>query len=166
MALANRSILAGFVSRSGHQDRFEVRPFWLVGAVATRPDRQSDSDMDFRIQAVACRTAMTAVTDFISELILAANEANALPVSETRRLIERAITTIRDLREVVGLPLIGTDADKLIDLGQLSATAEARSGADISTALLSAAAMIRDLRIVLDSEVEIMMRVLDDQHDI
>ncbi len=109
---------------------------------------------------------MTAVTDFISELILAANEANALPVSETRRLIERAITTIRDLREVVGLPLIGTDADKLIDLGQLSATAEARSGADISTALLSAAAMIRDLRIVLDSEVEIMMRVLDDQHDI
>ncbi|CCF21869.1 conserved protein of unknown function [Pseudorhizobium banfieldiae] len=47
---------------------------------------------------------MSAVTEFVVELVRAANEVEKLGSFERRRLFERAVTTIRDMRETIGIP--------------------------------------------------------------
>ncbi|HEV7437273.1 MAG TPA: hypothetical protein VGO22_20770 [Pseudorhizobium sp.] len=56
---------------------------------------------------------MSSTTDFISELVRAANEAEKLQAYETRRLLERAVATIRAMRETIGIPSAQADADEL-----------------------------------------------------
>lgn len=90
---------------------------------------------------------------FVAELVRAANEADPLGPWEAARLLERAIATVRELREAVGIPKDGTELDELIRLR--AAAREGRGSSDLSSALLSAADMIRSLHIVVDSHTEI-----------
>jgi DNA polymerase III epsilon subunit-like protein len=93
---------------------------------------------------------MTATTDFISELVRAANEAHKLEYSEARRLLERSVVTIRDMREHIGIPASNTSHDAVFDLQTVAASIERHDTGKTSRALLDAADMIRTLHIVLD----------------
>lgn len=100
---------------------------------------------------------MSPTTDFIAELVRAANEVEKLRGEDARGLLNRAITTIRDMRETIGIPRSNTAADAVIDL-QTTAVALGlgnRSPDQIKAALLDAAGIIRDLHIVLDTGTEI-----------
>jgi hypothetical protein len=101
---------------------------------------------------------MTATTDFIAELVRAANEVEKLPPVERGRLLQRAIATIRDMRDVVGFPVSGSAADSLIAMGALAGSVGNRPDADVRAGLLEAAGMIRDLRIVVDSKIEVIIK--------
>ena len=54
---------------------------------------------------------MSTTNDFIAELVRAANEVEKLGSYEMARLLERSVITIRDLRQVVGIPSSRTAAD-------------------------------------------------------
>ncbi|CDZ64269.1 hypothetical protein [Neorhizobium galegae] len=102
---------------------------------------------------------MSSTTDFIAELVRAANEVETLHGEEAPRLLNRAITTIRDMRETIGIPGGHTAADVVIDL-QTTAVALGlgnRSPDQVKAALLNAAGIIRDLHIVLDTGTEIQI---------
>ncbi len=101
---------------------------------------------------------MTATTDFIAELFRAANEVNKLAPVEKRRLLQRAIFTIRDMRDAIGIPPSTTAADTLIDISTVAAAVDRRPNQEVREALLEAAGMIRDLRIVIDSKIEVMIK--------
>jgi ABC-type sugar transport system substrate-binding protein len=74
---------------------------------------------------------------------------------KARQLLNSAVTAIRDMREKTGMPDLRTAGDPVIDL-QTTAVALGWAVDDqIKAALLDAAAMIRDLHIVLDTGTEI-----------
>jgi hypothetical protein len=100
---------------------------------------------------------LTATTDFIAELFRAANEIDKLGTLEKGRLLQRAIVTIRDMRDVVGIPTRGTEADALIEIAAVAASIDLRPNQEARVALLDAAGMIRDLRIVMDSKIEVII---------
>lgn len=95
---------------------------------------------------------MTAsISAFISELIRDANQIDRLGDFEKRRMLERAVTTIMDMRETVGLRPSSTIRDPVIDM-QITAELISRGHADDGTvkrAMLEAAEMLRTLKIVL-----------------
>ncbi|WP_105435672.1 hypothetical protein [Neorhizobium tomejilense] len=102
---------------------------------------------------------MSSTTDFIAELVRAANEVEKLNPAEARRLLNRAVNTIRYMREQVGIPGSQTAGDVVVDL-QTAAVALGlgnRSPDQIKAALLDAAGMLRDLHIVLDTGTEIQI---------
>jgi len=101
---------------------------------------------------------MTATTDFIAELVRAANEVAKLQPMERGRLLKRAIATIRNMRDIVGFPTSGSAADSLIAMAALAGSAGSMPDADVRAALLEAAGMIRDLRIVMDSKIEVIIK--------
>ena len=94
----------------------------------------------------------------IAELIRDANRLDHLDGYQKRRMLERAVTTIRDMRETIGIPS-GPSRDNLIDLHTIALSIERgwRSDEEVRNALLQAAGMIRDLHIVLDSKTEISL---------
>ncbi|NKL23672.1 hypothetical protein GFM07_32285 [Rhizobium leguminosarum bv. viciae] len=95
---------------------------------------------------------------FISELVRAANEADKLTSVEVTGLLDRAITTVRELREQAGIvPLVGRDA--LIYVQTVSAGSDRVSREQWHHGLLHAAEMIRDLHIVLVSGTKIGIAV-------
>ncbi|ASP92457.1 hypothetical protein [Sinorhizobium meliloti] len=59
---------------------------------------------------------MSLTTAFISELIRAANEADKLAPFEVKRLLNRSVATIRDMREQTGIPESNRTRDVVIDL--------------------------------------------------
>ncbi|WP_269832518.1 hypothetical protein [Agrobacterium leguminum] len=69
-----------------------------------------------------------------------------------------AFSVIRDMRETIGIPS-GPGRDSLLDIHTVALSVERgwRSDVEIRNALLQAAAMIRDLYIVLDSKTEISL---------
>jgi hypothetical protein len=96
---------------------------------------------------------MSAVNEFVSELVRAANKVQKLQPEEARRLLNRSVTTIRDMRETIGIPGSRTAADVVIDL-QTTVVAlglGTRSQDEVKEALLQAAGIIRDLHIILDA---------------
>lgn len=101
---------------------------------------------------------MTLTNSFIAELIRDANRLDRLDGWQKRRILERAVTTIRDMRETIGIPS-GPGRDSLLDIHTVALSIERgwRSDEEIRNALLQAAAMIRDLHIVLDSKTEISL---------
>ena len=101
---------------------------------------------------------MSLVTSFVAELIWAANQAANLTPFEKRRLLERAVSTIRDMREQAGIPSSNTEADAVIDLQTTAAAIDNRTDTQIQAALLDAADMIRTLRILLDTETEVVIK--------
>ncbi|MFB4373513.1 hypothetical protein RAC92_08025 [Agrobacterium sp. CR_3] len=101
---------------------------------------------------------MTLTNSFIAELIRDANRLDHLDGWQKRRMLERAVTTIRDMRETIGIPS-GPGRDCLLDIHTIALSIERgwRSDEEVRNALLQAAAMIRDLHIVLDSKTEISL---------
>ncbi|MGV2068918.1 hypothetical protein [Agrobacterium sp. 22-226-1] len=101
---------------------------------------------------------MTLTNSFIAELIRDANRLDRLDGWQKRRMLERAVTTIRDMRETIGIPS-GPGRDCLLDIHTVALSIERgwRSDEEVRNALLQAAAMIRDLHIVLDSKTEISL---------
>ncbi|WP_037082578.1 hypothetical protein [Neorhizobium vignae] len=100
---------------------------------------------------------MSSTNDFIAELVRAANKVEKLRGEEARRLLNRWIMTIRDMRETIGIPRSNTAADVVIDL-QTTAVALGlgnRSPDQVKAALLDAAGIIRDLHIALNTRTEI-----------
>ncbi|WP_042777531.1 hypothetical protein [Sinorhizobium fredii] len=95
---------------------------------------------------------MSLTTDFIAELIRAANEADRLTRFEIKRLLNRSIVTIRDMREQTGIQGSNRTKDVLIDLHLAAARADALSAAEIRDAFLDAADIIRTLKIALDGK--------------
>lgn len=102
--------------------------------------------------------AMTLTNSFIAELIRDANRLDHLDDYQKRRMLERAVTTIRDIREAIGIPS-GSGRDCLLDLHTVALSIDRgwRGDEDVRSALLQAAGMIRDLHIVLDSKTEISL---------
>lgn len=92
---------------------------------------------------------MSLTTAFTSELVWAANQVEHLTAFEKRRLLERAVVTIREMREQVGISASKAEPDPVIDLQTTAAGIERRTGDDVRAALLDAANIIRTLRILL-----------------
>ncbi len=101
---------------------------------------------------------MSLTTAFISELVWAANQVEHLTAFEKRRLLERAVVTIREMRAQVGIPGSKTEPDPMIDIQTTAACIETRTGDQIRAALLDAANMIRTLRIMLDTGSEMVIK--------
>jgi hypothetical protein len=100
---------------------------------------------------------LSTVNDFVAELVRAANEVQKLSDFERRRLFERAVTTIREMRETIGIPSAEADADRIVELQVMVAArgVRAMSPEEVREGLLTAAGMIRDLHILLDTGTEI-----------
>jgi phosphoribosylamine-glycine ligase len=105
---------------------------------------------------------MSSTSDFIVELVRAANDVENLIDLEKKRLLERSVTVIRDMRESLGFPAAQADADRIYDIqNELAAMGMGSSSPDeVRDCLLLSATMIRDLHIVLDTNAEI---VIDDR---
>ncbi|RVI69733.1 hypothetical protein CN189_01885 [Sinorhizobium meliloti] len=86
---------------------------------------------------------MSLTTAFIAELIRAANEEDKLSPFEVKRLLDRSVATIRDMREQTGIPGSYRINDVVIDLQVASARACDLSPAEIRDVLLDAADIIR-----------------------
>ncbi|MDM9648257.1 hypothetical protein [Rhizobium sp. S163] len=101
---------------------------------------------------------MSSVPSFVSELVRAANEVDRLNAHESEHLLLRAVTTIRDLREIIGIPVYGTELDAVIKLNALASATGQAAMQEIRDGLLEAADMVRTLWIVVDSGTEISWR--------
>jgi hypothetical protein len=108
---------------------------------------------------ISSRHGMGSITDFIVELVGAANEVEKLDDLEKKRLLERSATVIRDMRETIGFPAAHADADRIYDVqNQVAAMGIGSSSRDeVRDCLLLSATMIRDLHIVLDTHTEIAL---------
>jgi hypothetical protein len=95
------------------------------------------------------------VNNLIADLIRAANEVEKIGDYEIRRLIKRADAAIRDMRWEVGIPPSPMARDALIEIYIVGEHLGNYSHDQVKAALLSAAGMIRDLHIVLDTKTEI-----------
>lgn len=54
---------------------------------------------------------MSSIPSFVSELVRAANEADRHNAYKGEHLLRRAVATIRDLRNTIGIPVYGTEQD-------------------------------------------------------
>ncbi len=99
---------------------------------------------------------MTLTNKFIAELVLNANRLGLLDAYQKRRMLERAVSTIRDLRETIGMSS-GPGRDRVLDIHTMALSIERgwHSDDEIRDAFLHAAGMIRDLHIILSSKTEI-----------
>jgi hypothetical protein len=93
---------------------------------------------------------MSGVTEFVAELFRAANEVEKLTAFEKKRLLERAVATIRDMRDQTGIAGGSLDEDPVIDFQTIAASIARRSDETAKAALLDAAGIIRTLKIILD----------------
>jgi hypothetical protein len=84
---------------------------------------------------------------FVAELVRAANEIDKVSTLEVTRLLHRAIVSIRDLRESLGIPGSGTTADEIIGLFDAATESAVLEDADRAAALLHAADMLRTLHV-------------------
>lgn len=104
---------------------------------------------------------MNLTSGFVSELVRAANQIEKLSISEVRRLLQRSIATIRDLRQAVGIPADGTANDALVRLKLASEGVERLVHEKQAEALLEAADLIRTLGIVHQSGTQVSVRPVD-----
>ncbi|TBD43400.1 hypothetical protein E0H39_29160 [Rhizobium leguminosarum bv. viciae] len=88
---------------------------------------------------------------FVAELIRAANQIDKLTDHEVKSLLFRSIVSARDLRESVGIPGSGTSEDAVVRLYDVATNIDRVDPAARTAALLEAAGLIRDLRIVVES---------------
>ncbi len=58
---------------------------------------------------------MTLTNKFIAELVFDANRLGLLDTYQKRRMLERAVATIRDIRETIGMPS-GPGRDRVLDI--------------------------------------------------
>ncbi|MCQ1768094.1 hypothetical protein NOJ28_21365 [Neorhizobium galegae] len=96
---------------------------------------------------------MSSMVDFGAELVRAANRIDQLDSKDTRRLLNQAMRNIHSMREQIGITESQTAAEVVIELQTIAVAFGwgKRTDADIASALLKAADMIRDLDTVLDT---------------
>lgn len=94
-----------------------------------------------RWSIVEGEVAVSANANLISELIRAANEVEKLGDFEARRLLDRAVVTIRDMRSQAGIRTGRTNPDAVIDFQTVSGLVNIgrRSNDDVKAALLKSA---------------------------
>lgn len=99
----------------------------------------------------------SSIPGFISELIRDANEIGMLGDYEKRRVLDRAVTTIRDMRDMIGARPSNTVRDVVIDLQTVSGRVEKGHATDeqVKDAMLEAASVLRSLKIILDAKDEV-----------
>lgn len=90
---------------------------------------------------------MENASDFVVELVKAANRVDRLPEATRACLLDISYETIRDMREDVGLPSYGQGQDVAIDMMTMARAVPIFTDAEIASALLEAAAEIRSLHI-------------------
>ncbi|MGG7539828.1 hypothetical protein [Rhizobium sp. Nf11,1] len=95
---------------------------------------------------------MSLKTDFIAELIRAANGVEKLTHYEVSRLLDRSIDTIRDMRRQTSVAGIHSARDVLIDLRLCSERVRDLPPEQVRDALIDAADVLRSLKIVLDRD--------------
>lgn len=97
------------------------------------------------------------VSAFISELIRDANQIDKLGDFEKKRMLDRAVTIIREMREEVGIEAKSNNADMVIDLQTTAAALMLgkRTDQQVSEAMLEAAEAIRILKIVLEAKGDV-----------
>jgi hypothetical protein len=61
-------------------------------------------------------TALSSTTDFVAELIRAANQIESLTALEKNRLLDRAATVVREMREQMGIPTTRTGGDAVVEI--------------------------------------------------
>ncbi|MQW86411.1 MULTISPECIES: hypothetical protein [Sinorhizobium/Ensifer group] len=93
---------------------------------------------------------MSSTTDFIAELIRAANGIENLTHYEVSRLLDLSIDAIRDMWRQAGVAGIHSVRDVLIDLRLSSERARDLPPEQVRDALIDAADVLRSLKIVLD----------------
>lgn len=93
---------------------------------------------------------MSGEAEFVAELFRAANELEKLTEFEKRRLLERAVASIRDMRDQTGIAGRSLYADPVTDFQTIAASIDRRSDETVKAALLDAAGIIRTLKIILD----------------
>ncbi|MGO7532794.1 hypothetical protein [Rhizobium leguminosarum] len=103
---------------------------------------------------------MSTTTDFVSELVRAANEVDKLTSFEITNLLSRSIATIFHLRKQAGIPSSGTPKDAIVVLREITNKPGSHTSAELAAAILSAADMIRTLYIVVESGVEIDIKTV------
>lgn len=99
---------------------------------------------------------MEDVSNLITELLRAANTRAERDSSYVDELLYRAIVEITRMRTTAGIPSVGTPRDRIIRLRD--AAARDVSQAQASAALLEAADMLRDLKIVVAEGVVISLK--------
>jgi hypothetical protein len=82
-----------------------------------------------------------------------------LTALEKNRLLDRAATVVREMREQIGIPTTRTGGDAVVEIQVVAAAVPfgRRPDEQVKAVLLNAAAMIRDLHIVLNTGTEIQM---------
>jgi hypothetical protein len=99
---------------------------------------------------------LSSTTDFIAELIRAANELSMLGIDERRRLVDRAVRMVREMRVETGVRPGRGRQDPLRDIEIAALMSEvAGNNDDLKGVLLGLADMIRTLKIVLDAKREV-----------
>lgn len=94
---------------------------------------------------------MSLITAFVTELVWAANQVDHMTTFEKRRLLQRAVVTIHEMRQQASISDTTTDQDARIVFHPLARPVEAQTGDQIRIALLDAANIIRTLRIYLET---------------
>lgn len=84
------------------------------------------------------QTPDSSIPSFVAELVRAAIEIERLKPWEVRKVLFRAITTVSDLREQVGIPGSGTGLDAIVGLIAVANHIERQSNERMSAALLEA----------------------------
>ncbi len=82
---------------------------------------------------------MTQTNSFLAELVRDANRLENLDDFKKRRILEQAVTTIRDMRETIGIPS-SPGRDSVVDIHTVALSIEHgwRSDDDVRNALLHA----------------------------
>ena len=100
---------------------------------------------------------MSSTTDFIVELVRAANELTNLSNDERRRLVDRAVRMVREMRIESGVRPGRRGQDPLRDIEIAALMVEASGNDDdLKAVLLDLADMIRTLKIVLDAKADVL----------
>jgi hypothetical protein len=141
-------IEVGGIWKKNQDDR--STPFCVSAPVAEKPVFLTS------IALSANHRQMTATTDFIAELVRAANGIDMLSSNERYRLVDRAVRTVRQMRTETGIRSSRGMRDALFDIEISAIMAEAScNDDDLKAILLDLADMIRAL-IVLDGKAEIL----------
>jgi rRNA processing protein Krr1/Pno1 len=102
---------------------------------------------------------MSSVTDVIAELVKAADNSDKLSATEKVQLLDRAITTIREMRGKVVAQSCKGPAGDVVDLRMTRVTlARSKPTSDrFRAALLDAADMIRALHNAVDRHTAVVV---------
>ncbi|MBX4877005.1 hypothetical protein HJB56_31240 [Rhizobium lentis] len=99
---------------------------------------------------------MSYTTDFISKLTRAANGVDKLSTDEYRRLVERALRMVREMRLETGTHPSRGNYVAMRDLEIAALMAEAAANNDeVEGVLLNLAGMIRALKIMVDGKIDV-----------